>query len=226
MQAEIEALQAALQKPARPVTAVVGGAKISTKLPVLENLIGRVDHLIIGGAMATTFLLAHGARVGRSLVEHDLAERARGLLSLALARGCRIVLPVDAVCAKELHEDTETTIARVDDIPADQMILDVGPESRQAFCEILAASRTLLWNGPLGVFETRPFGSGTFAVAACAAELTQSGKLITIAGGGDTVAALNAAGVTGHFTYVSTAGGAFLEWLEGRVLPGVAALIR
>lgn len=226
MQAEIEALRTALVDPEKPVTAIVGGSKISTKLPILKNLVSRVDNLIVGGAMACTFLLARGAEVGRSLVEHDLAGRAREILSLAQAGGCKIVLPVDAACARQLRANSDATIQSVEGIPAELMILDIGPQSTAQISEILARSRTLLWNGPLGAFETAPFDKATVAVARLAAELTQRGHLNTVAGGGDTVAALNAAGVTDQFTYVSTAGGAFLEWLEGRPLPGVAVLMR
>lgn len=226
MQAEIEALQTALEKPERPVTALIGGSKISTKLPILKNLIGRVDNLIIGGAMASTFLLANGASVGQSLVERDLAGSARELLSLAQAGDCKIVLPLDAVCARELRSCAQTATFPACRIPDDHMVLDVGPRSQDLFSSIIASSRTLLWNGPLGAFETPPFDQGTFALAQYVAELTQSGKLTTVAGGGDTIAALNAAGVTERFTHASTAGGAFLEWLEGRTLAGVAVLMR
>ncbi|MHA1569067.1 MAG: phosphoglycerate kinase, partial [Alphaproteobacteria bacterium] len=224
MQAELEALDAVLGNPARPVAAIVGGAKISSKLDVLGNLVGRVEVLIIGGGMANTFLNAAGVAVGRSLCEHDLAATARGIMDRAGAAGCEIVLPTDAVVAAELAAGVATRIVKVGAVPADRMILDIGPNSTAALAARLEHCRTLVWNGPLGAFETPPFEAGTVAVARAAAALTKSGKLRSVAGGGDTVAALAVAGVGDDFSYVSTAGGAFLEWLEGRDLPGVAAL--
>ena len=223
---EITALRRALEKPARPTAAVVGGAKVSTKIPVLTNLMAKVDKLIIGGGMANTFLAARGVAVGRSLAEPDFAEMARGIMADAAARGCEIVLPVDGVVASEFKAGASSRVADVGAVPPDAMILDVGPRSVAHVVAVLDQCRTLLWNGPLGAFEIQPFGEGTFALAREAARLTRAGRLVSVAGGGDTVAALNAAGVTDAFTYVSTAGGAFLEWLEGRELPGVAALVR
>ncbi|KAB2919228.1 MAG: phosphoglycerate kinase [Hyphomicrobiaceae bacterium] len=225
MQAEIESLLAALESPQRPVTAVVGGAKISTKLPILSNLIGKVNNLIVGGAMANTFLLAWGIDVGRSLVEPDLVCVARDISKAAAQRGCDIVLPVDVVCAARIERDVATTCCEVTRVPPYQMILDIGPKTVELFRGLLAGSRTLLWNGPLGAFETPPFDSGTSAVARTAGELCAAHRLTAVAGGGDTVAALSVAGAADRFTYVSTAGGAFLEWLEGKTLPGVAALM-
>lgn len=225
MQAEIEALLAALEDPKHPVAALVGGAKISTKLPILQHLVGKVDYLIVGGAMANTFLLAWGLEVGRSLVEPKLVCAARDVTKLAASRNRKIVLPIDVVCAQKLEQDAPSTTFEATRVPPDQMVLDVGPKTIEALSEIIGSSRTLLWNGPLGAFETRPFQRGTTAVARIAAEATKRGQLITVAGGGDTVAALNAAGVSDRFTYLSTAGGAFLEWLEGRTLPGVATLM-
>jgi phosphoglycerate kinase len=203
---------------------VVGGAKVSTKIPVLMNLLPKVDHLIIGGGMANTFLQAKGIAVGKSLSEPDFAKTALEIMEAAKARGTNIVLPVDAVVAPEFKAGARATTVALDKVPAGEMILDVGPASVAALKGVVAQCRTLLWNGPLGAFEIEPFGAGTFALAKEAAALTKDGKLVSVAGGGDTVAALNAAGVTGDFTYVSSAGGAFLEWLEGRELPGVAAL--
>lgn len=226
MQAEIEALHSALEQPERPVVAVVGGAKVSSKLPVLRHLVSRVDTLVIGGAMAATFLMARGIGIGQSLVEPDLRESAREIMELARAGDCAVVLPVDVVCAGKLEKNAATVTCSATRVPEDQMILDIGPASAKILANVLSSSRTLLWNGPLGAFEIAPFGRGTAAVAQWAAELTRLRRLKSIAGGGDTVAALNAAGVTDHFTYVSTAGGAFLEWIEGRSLPGVAVLVR
>lgn len=226
MMEEINALRAALENPQRPTAAVVGGAKVSTKIPVLMNLLPKVDKLIIGGGMANTFLLAQGIAIGKSLAEPDLAEKAREIMAAAHSRGCEIVLPSDAVVAAEFKAGAEATTVRLDKVPADQMILDVGPASVAHLVGVLAGCRTLLWNGPLGAFEVDPFGAGTFALAKEAARLTRAGTLVSVAGGGDTVAALNEAGVTDQFTYVSSAGGAFLEWLEGRELPGVAALAK
>ncbi len=223
---EINALRTALEKPQRPTAAVVGGAKVSTKIPVLTNLVAKVDHLIIGGGMANTFLQAMGVAVGKSLAEPDFHGTARDILAEAKQKGCEIVLPVDAVVAAEFKEGAAHKVVTVSNVPADAMILDVGPQSVARTSALLEHTRTLLWNGPLGAFEIAPFGNGTFALARAAAALTKAGRLVSVAGGGDTVAALNSAGVTEDFTYVSTAGGAFLEWLEGRELPGVAALTR
>ncbi|CCB65125.1 MULTISPECIES: phosphoglycerate kinase [unclassified Hyphomicrobium] len=223
---EINALRTALEIPQRPTAAVVGGAKVSTKIPVLTNLVAKVDKLIIGGGMANTFLQASGVMVGKSLAEPEFDATARDIMTEAKQKGCEIILPVDAVIAREFKEGAANEVVAVDEVPFDAMILDVGPKSVARTTDVLAASKTLLWNGPLGAFEILPFGEGTFALARAAAELTKAGKLVSVAGGGDTVAALNAAGVTDDFTYVSTAGGAFLEWLEGRELPGIAALTR
>jgi phosphoglycerate kinase len=224
MQAELDALEAALARPERPVVAIVGGAKVSTKIALLKNLIGRVDVLVIGGAMANTFLRAEGRDVGASLVEEDMVETAREVARLAAERGCDLVLPVDVVVAAWLEKDVAAETAKVDAVPGDRMILDLGPETVATITARLDGARTLVWNGPLGAFETAPFDRATLEVARHAARLTREGRLRSVAGGGDTVAALNAAGVAGDFSYVSTAGGAFLEWLEGRELPGVAAL--
>ncbi len=226
MMEEISALRSVLEAPQGPVAAVVGGAKVSTKIALLTNLIGKVDKLIIGGAMANTFLLAQGVNVGKSLAEPDLAETARDIVHAAKARSCEIVLPADAVVAAKFEACAPSRICPVLEVPADQMILDIGPKAVAHYTEVLGRCRTLLWNGPLGAFEIPPFGEGTFQLARFAADATAAGRLTSVAGGGDTVAALNAAGVTDRFTYVSTAGGAFLEWLEGRELPGVAALTR
>lgn len=223
---EINALRTALEKPQRPTAAVVGGAKVSTKIPVLTNLVAKVDKLIIGGGMANTFLQASGVMVGKSLAEPEFHATARDIMTEAKQKGCEIVLPVDAVIAREFKEGAPNDVVSVDEVPFDAMILDVGPKSVARTADVLAGAKTLLWNGPLGAFEISPFGEGTFALARAAAELTKAGKLISVAGGGDTVAALNAAGVTDDFTYVSTAGGAFLEWLEGRELPGIVAITR
>ncbi|MFV0298347.1 MAG: phosphoglycerate kinase [Hyphomicrobiaceae bacterium] len=224
MMEEIQALRQALEKPARPTAAVVGGAKVSTKIPVLMNLLPKVDKLIIGGGMANTFLEAKGVAVGKSLSEPDFQATAREIMAAAQQQDTEIVLPVDAVVAPEFKAGAPARTVALDGVSADQMILDVGPKSLAYLNEVVGACRTLLWNGPLGAFEIEPFGNGTFALAREAARLTKAGQLVSVAGGGDTVAALNAAGVTGDFTYVSSAGGAFLEWLEGRELPGVAAL--
>jgi phosphoglycerate kinase len=224
MQAELEALAKALEKPVRPVAAIVGGAKISTKLDLLGNLVARVDALIIGGAMANTFLFAKGVDVGKSLCERDMAETARQILDKAQKAGCSILLPTDAVVASELKEGVFSHVVPVTAVPADQMILDFGPESAAAVLAKLSECRTLLWNGPLGAFETKPFDQATMQTAHRVADLTQTGALLSVAGGGDTVAALGKAGVEDKLSYVSTAGGAFLEWLEGKDLPGVAAL--
>ena len=224
MMEEIDALRSVLDKPARPVAAVVGGAKVSTKIELLSNLAGKVDKLIVGGGMANTFLLAQGVRIGKSLAEPDFTGTALEIMHAAKARGCEIVLPADVVVAAKFEAGAAARVCPVLEVPADQMILDVGPEAVAHYTDVLSRCRTLLWNGPLGAFEIAPFGEGTFKLARAAAEATEAGKLVSVAGGGDTVAALNAAGVTDRFTYVSTAGGAFLEWLEGRTLPGIAAL--
>lgn len=224
MEAELEALTAALDTPARPVVALIGGAKVSTKLDLLRFLIGKVDLLAIGGAMANTLLLAEDKEVGRSLCERDMAATARQILALARERNCRVILPEDAVVAAELAPGVAVREVPIDAVPSDMMILDIGPSTVARLGAALEGARTLVWNGPLGAFETPPFDRGTTAVAERAAELTQAGKLLSVAGGGDTVAALAAAGLIDQLSYVSTAGGAFLEWLEGRELPGVAAL--
>ncbi len=224
MQAELDALGKALEHPERPLTAVVGGAKVSTKLDLLGNLIDKVDTLIIGGAMANTFLAAQGKKVGKSLHEPDLVATARQIMDKAKASKREIVLPVDAVVAAKLEANVPTRVVDVDKVGDADMILDIGPRSVEHVISVLARSKTLVWNGPFGAFETEPFDNGTIEVAEAAAELTQAGKLVTVAGGGDTVAALNAAGVTDRMTYVSAAGGAFLEWMEGKALPGVEVL--
>jgi phosphoglycerate kinase len=224
MQAELEALDAALGKPARPVAAIVGGAKVSTKIDLLGNLVTRVDMLVIGGAMANTFLAARGLDVGRSLQEAEMHATARDILARAKAAGCEVVLPEDAVVAREFRPDPPTETVPVSAVPADAMILDVGPASVAALIARLASLKTLVWNGPLGAFETPPFDAATVALARAVAEATAAGRLLSVAGGGDTVSALRHAGVAEKMTYLSTAGGAFLEWLEGKTLPGVAAL--
>jgi phosphoglycerate kinase len=224
MQAELEALTLALGTPERPVAAIVGGAKVSTKLELLGNLIKKVDVLIIGGGMANTFLFAEGKGVGKSLCEKDMADTARSIMAEAQKGSCRIVLPVDAVVAKELKAHVQTRVAHIDHVAEDEMILDIGPKSVVAVEKLLGEIKTLVWNGPFGAFETPPFEEATFAIAKTVGALARDGKLKAIAGGGDTVAALNEAGVVGQFTYVSTAGGAFLEWMEGKALPGVEAL--
>ncbi|MCJ8144728.1 phosphoglycerate kinase [Ancylobacter sp. A5.8] len=226
MQVEIEALAKALEKPERPVMAVVGGAKVSSKLDLLGNLVAKVDLLVIGGGMANTFLAAQGKSVGKSLCEHDLAGTALEILDKAKAAGCEVVLPVDALAATEFKAHAAHRVASVDDIKADEMMLDAGPASVDNVIAKLNTAKTVVWNGPFGAFELPPFDTATVAVAKAAAELTATGKLLSVAGGGDTVAALNHAGVADAFTYVSTAGGAFLEWLEGKPLPGVEALRR
>ncbi len=224
MQAELDALGKALDAPQRPVAAIVGGAKVSSKLDLLGNLIAKVNVLIIGGGMANTFLAAQGKAVGKSLCEHDLAPTARDILAKAKTQGCEIVLPIDAVVAKEFKANAPSRAVSVDAVGADEMILDIGPRSIEHAVSVLARVKTLVWNGPFGAFEMEPFDNGTIEAAEAAAELTTAGKLVSVAGGGDTVAALNAAGVTERFTYVSTAGGAFLEWMEGKALPGVEVL--
>ncbi len=224
MQAELKALSKALEAPQRPVAAIVGGAKVSTKLDLLGNLLAKVDVLIIGGGMANTFLAAQRKPVGKSLCEHDLIPTAREILDKAKAQKREIVLPVDAVVAQKFAAHAPSRVVGVDNIEAEDMILDIGPRSIEHVVSVLARAKTLVWNGPFGAFEMEPFDNGTIEVAEAAAELTTAGKLVSVAGGGDTVAALNAAGVTERFTYVSTAGGAFLEWMEGKALPGVEAL--
>ncbi|MCZ7596031.1 MAG: phosphoglycerate kinase [Hyphomicrobium sp.] len=223
---EISALRAVLEAPQRPTAALVGGAKVSSKIPILKHLLSKVDKLIIGGGMANTFLMSHGVDIGKSLAEPDFVDTAREIMAEAKARGCAVVLPEDAVIAREFKSGVAHAVVPTLAVPSDALILDVGPRSVAHMTDVLKECRTLLWNGPLGAFEIAPFGEGTFALARAAAQLTKQGRLTTVAGGGDTVAALNAAGVTQDFTYVSTAGGAFLEWLEGRDLPGVAALVR
>jgi phosphoglycerate kinase len=224
VQAELGALGRALDHPERPVAALVGGAKISTKLDLLGNLIGKVDALIIGGAMANTFLLAQGCPVGKSLVEADMTDKALAILALGEAAKCQVLLPSDVVVAGAFKEHVPSRIVAASAVPADMMILDAGPQSVAEIKALLGRSRTLVWNGPLGAFEIPPFDQGTADVAREAARLTALGKLVTVAGGGDTGSALAKAGVTGQFSYVSTAGGAFLEWLEGKALPGIVAL--
>ncbi|MFL1875720.1 phosphoglycerate kinase [Hansschlegelia beijingensis] len=224
MQAELDALDKALSSPERPVVAIVGGAKVSTKLDLLGNLVKRVDALVIGGGMANTFLAAQGAEIGKSLCERDLLDTAREIIAKAGEAGCEIVLPVDGRVAKEFRAHAENRVVATDHVGADEMILDIGPKSIERVAQVLDGAKTLVWNGPFGAFEMQPFDEGTVAVAKKAAALTREGRLLTVAGGGDTVAALNAAGVADDFSYISTAGGAFLEWLEGKELPGVAAL--
>ena len=227
MEAELKALEAALGSPQRPVAAVVGGAKVSTKLDVLQHLVKQVQHLIIGGGMANTFLAARGVNVGKSLCEHDLADTANRIMDEAEHAGCTVHLPYDVVVAKEFAANPASLrTVNVHEVAADEMILDVGPQAVEALGDVLKTCRTLVWNGPLGAFETPPFDAATVALAKTAAALTQDGSLTSVAGGGDTVAALAHAGVADEFTYISTAGGAFLEWMEGRELPGVAALQR
>ncbi|MDR6147104.1 phosphoglycerate kinase [Sphingomonas sp. SORGH_AS870] len=225
MEAELDALEKALGNPQHPVAAVVGGAKVSTKLAVLKHLVGKVDHLIIGGGMANTFLAARGVDVGKSLCEHDLTGTAEEILDAADKAGCTVHLPYDVVVAKEFKPNPATRTVNVHEVAADEMILDLGPNAVEALGDVLKNCRTLVWNGPLGAFETPPFDMATVALAKTAAALTQDGSLVSVAGGGDTVAALNQAGVGTQFSFVSTAGGAFLEWMEGQDLPGVAALI-
>jgi phosphoglycerate kinase len=227
MEAELKALEAALGSPQRPVAAVVGGAKVSTKLAVLEHLVDKVDHLIIGGGMANTFLAARGVNVGKSLCEHELTGKVEAILDAAERANCTVHLPYDVVVATEFAANPPSLrTANVHEVAADEMILDVGPAAVEALADVLKTCRTLVWNGPMGAFETPPFDTATVALARTAAALTVDGSLVSVAGGGDTVAALNHAGVAGDFTFVSTAGGAFLEWMEGRVLPGVQALSR
>jgi phosphoglycerate kinase len=226
MQAELEALEQALGSPEHPVAAVVGGAKVSTKLDVLKQMVAKVDHLIIGGGMANTFLFARGVDVGRSLCEKDLATTALEILEAADHANCTVHLPYDVVVSREFRPNPPTRTVNVHEVAADEMILDVGPAAVESLGDAIKTCRTLVWNGPLGAFETPPFDAATVALARTAAALTQSGGLVSVAGGGDTVAALNQAGVAGDFSFISTAGGAFLEWMEGKELPGVAALSR
>ena len=225
MEAELKALDAALGTPVRPVAAVVGGAKVSSKLDVLTHLVTQVDHLIIGGGMANTFLAARGVNVGKSLCEHDLAATADGILEVADKAGCTVHLPYDVVVSKEFAPNPASLrTCNVHEVAADEMILDVGPQAVEALADVLKTCRTLVWNGPMGAFEMAPFDAATVALARSAAALSKEGVLTSVAGGGDTVAALNHAGVAADFTYISTAGGAFLEWMEGKELPGVKAL--
>jgi phosphoglycerate kinase len=225
MEAELKALERALGNPERPVAAVIGGAKVSTKLAALGHLVSKVDHLIIGGGMANTFLAARGVDVGKSLAEHELTGEANAIFTRAESAGCTIHLPYDVVVAKELAPNPPgLRTCNVHELEPDEMILDVGPAAVEALADVLKTCRTLVWNGPLGAFEVPPFDAATVALAKTAAALTKEGSLVSVAGGGDTVAALNHAGVTQDFTFVSMAGGAFLEWMEGRTLPGVAAL--
>lgn len=224
MEKELNYLAAALSNPERPLIAVVGGAKVSTKIDLLLNLVGKADILVVGGGMANTFLFAKGASVGKSLCEPDLAAAAREIMAQAVDRDCEIVLPVDVVVAREFKAGAAHEVRAADKVDPDQMILDLGPDSVDAIANRIEKAKTLVWNGPLGAFETRPFDTATLEAARFAAKRAKSGDLVAVAGGGDTVAALAAAGVEGDFTYISTAGGAFLEWLEGKDLPGVAAL--
>jgi phosphoglycerate kinase len=224
LEAELQALTAALETPERPLAAIVGGAKVSTKLDLLGNLLARVDTLIIGGGMANTFLAAQGRPVGKSLCEHDLAQTALDILGKAKVEKREIVLPIDAVVAKEFKAYAPTRVVPINDVAEDEMILDVGPRTVEHVVSVLARTKTLVWNGPFGAFEMEPFDTGTVEVAEAVAELTRAGKLVSVAGGGDTVAALNAANAATRFTYVSAAGGAFLEWMEGKALPGVEVL--
>lgn len=225
MDAELTALNNALENPEKPVCAIVGGAKISTKLELLNNLVQKVDKLVLGGGMANTFMYAQGMEVGLSLCEKDMKDEALKIMETAKTSGCDIILPSDRVIVKEFGENASHEIVDVTEIPADQEAIDIGPETIKMMEEILATCKTVLWNGPMGVFEVKPFDNGTNGLAQAVATLTSSGQLISVAGGGDTVSALENAGVTKDFTYISTAGGAFLEWLEGKTLPGVAALM-
>jgi phosphoglycerate kinase len=224
MEAELAALEKALGKPEHPVAAVVGGAKVSTKLDVLTHLVSKVDHLIIGGGMANTFLAARGVNVGKSLCEHDLTSTAEQILDAADRANCTVHLPYDVVVATEFRPNPPVRTVNVHEVGADEMILDVGPAATEALADVLKTCRTLVWNGPMGAFETPPFDTATISLARTAAALTREGSLVSVAGGGDTVAALNQAGVADEFSFVSTAGGAFLEWMEGKELPGVKAL--
>jgi phosphoglycerate kinase len=224
MQAELEALARVLENPARPVTAIVGGAKISTKLELIGNLMTKMNFIVIGGAMANTFLAAQGKKIGKSLTENEMVDSARQILKDANAKGCEIVLPAHVIVAKKFEAHAPSRAVPADRVEPDDLILDIAPKSVEVVISTLARSRTLVWNGPLGAFELEPFDAGTIQVAEAAAELTAAGNLVSVAGGGDTVAALNQAGAAARFTYVSTAGGAFLEWLEGKPLPGVEVL--
>lgn len=226
MEAELKALEAALGSPKRPVAAIVGGAKVSSKIDVLTHLVDKVDHLMIGGGMANTFLAARGIDVGKSLCEHDLKATALEIMARAEAAGCTVHLPYDVVVAKEFKANAENRVANIHDIAADEMVLDIGPAAVEALGDALKICATALWNGPMGAFEIPPFDAATVTLARTAAALTQGGSLLTVAGGGDTVAALAHAGVTRDFSFISTAGGAFLEWMEGKPLPGVVALQR
>ncbi len=226
MEAELQALDAALGNPTHPVAAVVGGAKVSTKIDVLRHLVAQVDHLIIGGGMANTFLAARGLDVGKSLCEHDLVDTANKIFEAADAANCTIHLPYDVVVSKVFAANPPTRTVNVHEVADDEMILDIGPAATEALADVLKNCRTLVWNGPLGAFETPPFDTATVALAKTAAALSREGSLVSVAGGGDTVAALNHAGVASDFTFVSTAGGAFLEWMEGKPLPGVEVLKR
>lgn len=224
MQAELEALESALGNPQRPVVAIVGGSKVSSKLDVLNNLVSKVDVLVIGGGMANTFLYADGVNVGKSLCEKDLNTTAQKIMQTAKDKNCAVVVPVDATVAKEFKENAASSVVAVNKVADDEMILDVGPATIEVITEKLKTAKTVVWNGPVGAFETKPFDKGTMRIAKTIAELTAAGDLISVAGGGDTVSALAVAGVTEAMTYVSTAGGAFLEWMEGKELPGVVAL--
>ena len=224
MKAELDALSAALENPKRPTAAIVGGAKVSTKIPVLTNLAKKMDMLVIGGGMANTFLHAQGINVGKSLCEPDFADEVHKINAAANESGCKILLPIDVVVADEFKESAHNVTCKLEDVDPNGMILDAGQETIELYKEHLRTCQTILWNGPLGAFEIKPFGVGTFELAQEAARLSRENGLISVAGGGDTVAALNTAGVSQDFTYISTAGGAFLEWLEGRELPGVVAL--
>ena len=224
MEAELKALEKALTAPQRPVVAVVGGAKVSTKLDLLGNLIGKVDQLVVGGAMANTFQLAKGLKVGKSLVEAEMVGTARDILSRAAGKGCEIVLPLDAQIARKVEKGVPSEVVAIDAVPDDALILDAGPATVADLARRFEGAKTVVWNGPLGVFEITPFDMATRAAALKVAELTRAGRLLSVAGGGDTVSALNQAGAAGDFSFISTAGGAFLEWLEGKTLPGVAAL--
>lgn len=226
MQAELEALEKGLGSPVKPVVAIVGGAKVSTKIDLLMNLVKKVDALVIGGGMANTFLAARGTEVGKSLAEHDLAKTARQIMIEAAEAGCAVILPVDGVVAREFRANADNETVAIDAVPADAMILDAGAKSIEVIDQWIDRAATLVWNGPLGAFEIEPFDRATVEAARHAASRTRAGKLVSVAGGGDTVAALNHAGAAGDFTYVSTAGGAFLEWMEGKPLPGVEVLKR
>lgn len=226
MEEEVGALTRVLSSPAKPLTAIVGGSKVSTKLELLGNLLAKVDHLIIGGAMANTFLHAQGIPVGASLCEKDMADTARAILAQAADSGCSIHLPVDVICARQFAPHAKSSVCDVKEIPSDAMILDVGPKSLMALAGVILGSKTLVWNGPVGAFETAPFDSSTVQIARLVAGASRAGTLHSVAGGGDTVAALSHAGLSGELSYLSTAGGAFLEWLEGKELPGIAALMQ